>query len=245
MTDRQKRNARARTSRVGRRGSGSYPYLCDLSGRTILRGQAPPYGLVARPSRAESKARKPRKPAPPPEGKNVRALRARGAKLPNLAASLRARGVRRFERSDSVVELVLELTDHARIINEANRSRHEHWAATARRVRSQRDTVGWALAWLLPCSASEWPAIHVAITRLIGPRGRAFDSDGLIRALKAVRDGAADACGLDDGSNRYFWEYQEHREDFHGVRIVVRKCETACMLSRGKRMQAVVMTCET
>jgi hypothetical protein len=49
--------------------------------------------------------------------------------------------------------------------------------------------------------------------RPIGARltGRALDGDNLQRALKAVRDGVADALGIDDGDSRIEWQYGQRR----------------------------------
>lgn len=80
----------------------------------------------------------------------------------------------------------------------------QHWAKRARRARSQRQT-----AKLLLRSATR-PDGPVAITLTrIAPR--ALDSDNLAAALKAVRDGVADALGVDDGSAQIDWRYAQRR----------------------------------
>ena len=43
----------------------------------------------------------------------------------------------------------------------------------------------------------------------IGPRR--LDSDNLAAALKHVRDGVADALGMDDGDPRLVWLYGQRR----------------------------------
>jgi len=77
-----------------------------------------------------------------------------------------------------------------------------HWAKRARRVRQQRlaarTMVGTHLRTLPaddPLRAAA-PKLAVRLTR-IAPRR--LDSDNLTATLKAVRDGVADALGLDDG----------------------------------------------
>lgn len=51
-------------------------------------------------------------------------------------------------------------------------------------------------------------AVVITLTR-IAPRS--LDTDNLASALKAVRDGAADALGVDDGSGRIEWRYAHER----------------------------------
>ncbi len=50
--------------------------------------------------------------------------------------------------------------------------------------------------------------IHVAFTRL---STATCDDDNLPSAFKAVRDGIAEAFGIDDGSDRYVWSYAQRR----------------------------------
>jgi hypothetical protein len=45
-----------------------------------------------------------------------------------------------------------------------------------------------------------------------------MDGDNSIGSLKAVRDGVADALGIDDGDPRLTWEYRQETGPF-GVRI--------------------------
>jgi hypothetical protein len=50
--------------------------------------------------------------------------------------------------------------------------------------------------------------IHVEFTRL---STATCDDDNLPSAFKAVRDGIAEAFGIDDGSDRYVWSYAQRR----------------------------------
>ena len=82
----------------------------------------------------------------------------------------------------------------------------EHWAAKARRVKVQRQTVAMALR---PYGAPE-PPVTVEITRIAA---RSLDSDNLASAAKGLRDGIADWLGVDDGHPGITWVYkQEHRK---------------------------------
>lgn len=58
----------------------------------------------------------------------------------------------------------------------------------------------------------------VTLTR-VGPR--TLDTDNLAGALKGVRDGVADALGIDDGDPRITWCYDQ-RKGTYGVQIDVR-----------------------
>ena len=89
-----------------------------------------------------------------------------------------------------------------------------HWRQRARRVAEQReDTLLLVRSGLRGSSfrARVRPrdqALTVRLTR-IAPRG--LDSDNLAGAMKAVRDGVADALGMDDGDPRFEWLYAQRR----------------------------------
>ena len=89
-----------------------------------------------------------------------------------------------------------------RTVSEANR--REHWAAKAKRVRSQRKA-----AKIITRSAIAEPMITITLTR-VGPRK--LDTDNLAGALKAVQDGIADAIGIDDGSELIRWQYRQRSD---------------------------------
>ena len=50
-----------------------------------------------------------------------------------------------------------------------------------------------------------------------------LDSDNVQRALSAVRDGVADALGINDGSDRLTWTYEQEQQHAYGVRIEIRE----------------------
>ena len=50
--------------------------------------------------------------------------------------------------------------------------------------------------------------VAITLTR-IAPR--VLDTDNLASAMKAVRDGVADALGVDDGSSRLTWRYAQEK----------------------------------
>lgn len=94
-----------------------------------------------------------------------------------------------------------------------------HWGKRARRTKKQREAARLlvrAARWVLPKSGT----IAITLTR-IGPR--VLDSDNLASALKAVRDGVADALRVDDGSSRIEWRYAQERGKAgeHAVRVEI------------------------
>jgi hypothetical protein len=123
------------------------------------------------------------------------------------------------EHRDVVVTLPI------RTVSETNQ--REHWARRHRRRREQRQTVALVLAGALaaegmtaPCSREDAPgtrfgvrmvprAVQVTIARLAPSSG--LDGDNLVSSLKAVRDGVADALGVDDADDRVTWSYEQRR----------------------------------
>lgn len=89
----------------------------------------------------------------------------------------------------------------------------EHWAARAKRAKRERGEVClFVKQWKVPLPCA------VTLTRLSTAQ---MDGDGLQAALKHVRDGVADALGLDDADPRVIWAYQQEKakRGNHGVRI--------------------------
>lgn len=92
-----------------------------------------------------------------------------------------------------------------RTISEANV--RCHWATKMRRVKAQRSAAGLVAAGVFVKLGRPFP-LEVTLCR-IAPR--ALDDDNLRGALKAVRDGVADALGVDDRDCRVSWAYQQRR----------------------------------
>ena len=53
----------------------------------------------------------------------------------------------------------------------------------------------------------------------VGPRR--LDDDNCAYSAKQIRDGIADAIGIDDGSPRYTWKYSQEKSKDYSVRIVI------------------------
>lgn len=92
----------------------------------------------------------------------------------------------------------LEFTIKVKTVSEANR--WEHWAKKHRRVKLQR-TLAKA-ATLAAFGKNKINSGTVTITRI---GAKALDDDNLASSLKAIRDGIADAIGIDDGNDVVKW----------------------------------------
>ncbi len=95
----------------------------------------------------------------------------------------------------------------------------EHPQVKARRVAHERGVT--RLAMSAPCAqyrARPPEQLTITLTRC-GPK--LMDSDNSVGALKAVRDGVADALSLDDGDPRITWVYRQecYIRDHWSVRI--------------------------
>jgi len=97
----------------------------------------------------------------------------------------------------------VKITLPLKTVSEANR--REHWALKAKRVKMQRD-----MASLMVRMAWKGMSLPLTIT-LTRVSSRQLDSDNLASAMKAVRDGIADAIGVNDGDSRLEWRYKQER----------------------------------
>ncbi len=94
-----------------------------------------------------------------------------------------------------------------RTVSESNA--REHWAPRAKRAADHRRNATLVTRSTLLCPLP----IVVTLTR-VAPR--ALDDDNLRGALKATRDGVADAFGVSDRDPRVEWRYGQRRG---GVRV--------------------------
>lgn len=104
-----------------------------------------------------------------------------------------------------------------RTVSEANR--RDHWRVKAKRAQEQRSVTRMAV---LPRTRNLIPAIDWTLCTVLlvrtGPRF--LDGDNLCGALKGVRDGVADALGVQDNDPRVTWAYGQDRGPA-GVRISI------------------------
>lgn len=101
-----------------------------------------------------------------------------------------------------------------------------HWRESSKLAKEQRVFARRAVIGYL--NFHGWRTLphdqfRIGIIRL-GPR--ALDSDNLAISAKHVRDGIADAIGIDDGSPRIEWIYQQGKGPY-GVAISIERYREA------------------
>lgn len=93
----------------------------------------------------------------------------------------------------------------------------EHWSTKAKRARTERNVAHYA--WLLREGRGLYVGEGATITLTrVGPRK--LDDDNLASSLKHVRDQVAAELGVDDGSPRLRWLYEQER-GVYAVRVRV------------------------
>lgn len=124
------------------------------------------------------------------------------------------------------LERELVVTLPLRTVSEANT--RCHWAVRANRAKTQRLCAALSVRRYVQAEArricGDPLRIRVllpVVVTLTRRSPRALDDDNLRSALKAVRDGVADALGVDDRDPRVTWEYDQVRGSYGvDVRIV-------------------------
>lgn len=106
-----------------------------------------------------------------------------------------------------------------RVYSEANK-RDGHWGVRARRARGQADIVRAALVGLDRQAMKACPRLRVTFQRVMGKRGRAFDSDNLTGSMKVCRDVVARWIGVDDGDP--WWDWVVNPEQVRGMDYGIR-----------------------
>lgn len=115
-------------------------------------------------------------------------------------------------------EVVLTFFLPVKTVSETNM--WEHWGARYRRAKSQRTLARAATRDALETAGKMAPPYVVHMTRVAS---RKLDSDNLQASAKHIRDGIAEAIGVDDGRDDLVrWEYAQETGKEVGVRVVVR-----------------------
>jgi hypothetical protein len=98
-----------------------------------------------------------------------------------------------------------------------------HWRASAARKKHQRQTAAAMVSFVRPALRAHDVVYGVVVTmiRVYSGRERPFDSDNLAGAFKAVRDGIADAFGIDDGLPFYDWQVRQEKGAISGTRVEI------------------------
>jgi crossover junction endodeoxyribonuclease RusA len=116
----------------------------------------------------------------------------------------------------------VEFEIKVRTVSEANN--REHWGAKARRAKQQRGLAALVIrqainaGYIVPRTIAMSEKTEIKLTR-VGKRK--LDSDNLARSCKAVRDGIADAIGIDDGDERLEWIYAQEIGKEYAVRVSI------------------------
>lgn len=103
----------------------------------------------------------------------------------------------------------------------------EHYYTRAKRVRAEREAVGWAILQRADRTRPV-PPLVVTMTRIAPSSG--LDDDNLTGSLKGVRDAVAEWLGIDDGKSSVRYACNQERGPW-GVRIEITPTVTAPVLS--------------
>jgi hypothetical protein len=93
----------------------------------------------------------------------------------------------------------------------------EHWSKRAARAAEHRALAHMLVKPQLRAARLELP-VRVTMTRVAPCE---LDDDNLRGALKAARDGVADALGVDDRSPRVQWVYDQRRGNVREYAVVI------------------------
>jgi hypothetical protein len=110
---------------------------------------------------------------------------------------------------------VLSVAVPVRLRNTANS--REHWRATAKRAKVARDTTRMLIR------AEIAGKVFPLAVRLVYVGPRQLDDDGVASAVKSLRDGVADALGVDDRDPRVVWVPDQERGGVreYGARVEI------------------------
>lgn len=106
-----------------------------------------------------------------------------------------------------------------RTINPCNT--REHWAVRSKRHASQRYEAYMAMSGGVSFKVLRRRFPHLIRVTLTRIGKRYMDTDGLAASFKAVRDGIAQAFGIDDGADFYEWRYEQEIGKEYAVRITI------------------------
>jgi hypothetical protein len=112
------------------------------------------------------------------------------------------------------------------LVSEANA--RDHHMVKARRVKEQRWIVEQFIKDRLHRALRQRPGDIGWIVLLVRLAPRALDSDNLVSSLKAVRDGVADAFGVNDRDPRLEFRYDQRKSAAADNVISGYGCEIRC-----------------
>lgn len=117
----------------------------------------------------------------------------------------------------------MNINIHLPITTFSEANRKDHWSEKAPRARLQRQAALLAVrpAILLCYTRKELTAAGHITIKLTRAAPRTMDGDNLQRALKAIRDGIADALEIDDGDRKLTWAYAQTKTKDKGVDVEI------------------------
>jgi hypothetical protein len=113
-----------------------------------------------------------------------------------------------------VTPLIVEIED---MRLKGSQNIREHWRARSSRVKRERQAAHWRML------DAKRPPLPVAV-RLVRVAPRSLDDDNLQGVFKAIRDGVADAYGIDDKDKakiRFTYDQERGAPHQYAVRIEV------------------------
>ena len=123
--------------------------------------------------------------------------------------------------------LICDLTLPLKTVSEMNV--RTHWAVRAKRMKEHRFCAKSAVAGVAKTALPpfmEWPdmlPLVVVLTRYSAGR---LDDDNLRSALKGVRDGVAEAIGINDADARVSYHYQQERCQRNSYAVGIKLCDS-------------------
>ena len=98
-------------------------------------------------------------------------------------------------------------------------NKREAWYVTLPKKRAQRYEAKFTTLAAFPFRKVFGKRFVITITRY---GLRKMDDDNLATSAKYVRDGIADALGIDDGDSRIKWEYKQEIGKAYGCKVQIR-----------------------
>lgn len=101
-----------------------------------------------------------------------------------------------------------------------------HWAVKARYSKQLREVARFQTSIAIGLADedvdSDSDRYRVTLIRQSTTAQR-MDGDGLQAAMKPIRDGIADALGIDDGSDRIEWKYEQEKTGEYAVEVKIER----------------------
>jgi hypothetical protein len=121
---------------------------------------------------------------------------------------------------------MIRVTIPIRTVSEPNQ--RDHWAVRAKRTKRARMIVALRLRSAMTRRALLGRHNDAEVVTLTRISSGLLDDDNLRGALKACRDGVADALGIDDRDPRVAWRYDQRRgkRGQYAVEITIIRAES-------------------